>query len=122
MPLSEYGQPIRCFSVMAGKWIVRQRLKKDTVHLIESSLLHRLQCRRQATVLLAVTLCSSGEWGGFFREGDMERRWAEAFVDYLLSVGATDQFYWCMNPNSGKPVCTALFEASASRLSAVSAS
>ena len=39
---------------------------------------------------------------GSLRRGDIERRWAEAFVDYLLSIGSTDQFFWCMNPNSGK--------------------
>ena len=50
----------------------------------------------------------SGEWGGFFKEGDMERRWAEAFVDYLLTIGATDQFFWCMNPNSGKALVLSL--------------
>ena len=50
---------------------------------------------------LSMCLTFPGEWGGFFKENDIERRWAEAFVDYLLSIGATDQFFWCMNPNSG---------------------
>ena len=43
----------------------------------------------------------AGEWGGFFKEGDLERTWAEAIVDYMKKIGATDQFFWCLNPNSG---------------------
>ena len=46
---------------------------------------------------------SAGEWGGRFENGSQEQTWLEAFLAYLLNIGATDHFFWCLNPNSGKP-------------------
>jgi aryl-phospho-beta-D-glucosidase BglC (GH1 family) len=45
-----------------------------------------------------------GEWGGRYRqEGAGDQRdvaWQDAFVDYLLSKGIRNSFYWCYTPNS----------------------
>jgi len=40
-----------------------------------------------------------GEWGGPFSGKDQV--WMEALVAYLKTKDATDQFFWCLNPNSG---------------------
>ncbi len=39
-----------------------------------------------------------GEWGAPYKEED--KIWTDTFVDYMLSKGWTDQFFWCLNPNS----------------------
>jgi aryl-phospho-beta-D-glucosidase BglC (GH1 family) len=44
-----------------------------------------------------------GEWGGRYRQGAGDQRdaaWQNAFVDYLLSKGIRNSFYWCYTPNS----------------------
>jgi endoglucanase len=40
-----------------------------------------------------------GEWGGPFSGKDQV--WMSALSAYLKSKDATDQFFWCLNPNSG---------------------
>ena len=40
-----------------------------------------------------------GEWGGHYTGSNQV--WLEAMGNYLLSKGMTDQFFWCLNPNSG---------------------
>ncbi|ELR12201.1 glycoside hydrolase family protein [Acanthamoeba castellanii str. Neff] len=40
-----------------------------------------------------------GEWGGPFSGKDQV--WMDALVAYLKSKDSTDQFFWCLNPNSG---------------------
>ena len=40
-----------------------------------------------------------GEWGGPFSGKDQV--WLNALVAYLKAKDATDQFFWCLNPNSG---------------------
>jgi len=44
-----------------------------------------------------------GEWGGRYGQGGDPRdaTWQNAFVDYLLSKGIRNSFYWCYTPNSG---------------------
>ncbi|MBI1424897.1 MAG: cellulase family glycosylhydrolase [Gammaproteobacteria bacterium] len=45
-----------------------------------------------------------GEWGGKYGQGTSGQQdvlWQNAFVDYLLSKGMSDGFYWCYTPNSG---------------------
>lgn len=45
-----------------------------------------------------------GEWGGKYGQGtggQQDVLWQNAFVDYLLSKGIRDSFYWCYTPNSG---------------------
>jgi endoglucanase len=45
-----------------------------------------------------------GEWGGKYGtgvSGQKDVQWADAFVDYLLSKGMSDSFYWAYTPNSG---------------------
>lgn len=45
-----------------------------------------------------------GEWGGRYGQGTGGQRdaaWQNAFVDYLLSKGIRNSFYWCYTPNSG---------------------
>jgi endoglucanase len=45
-----------------------------------------------------------GEWGGRYGQGSGDQRdvaWQNAFVDYLLSKGIRNSFYWCYTPNSG---------------------
>lgn len=45
-----------------------------------------------------------GEWGGRYGDGaggQMDVTWQNAFVDYLLSKGIRNGFYWCYTPNSG---------------------
>ncbi len=44
------------------------------------------------------------EWGGRYGNGPGGKNdvlWQDAFVDYMLSKGMTDSFYWCYTPNSG---------------------
>jgi endoglucanase len=40
-----------------------------------------------------------GEWGGPYSGKDAQ--WMNALKTYLLSKGMTDQFFWCLNPDSG---------------------
>jgi len=40
-----------------------------------------------------------GEWGGAL--SGKNGVWMNALVDYLLQKDMTDQFFWCLNPNSG---------------------
>jgi len=41
-----------------------------------------------------------GEWGGRYDTvGDVV--WQDAFVDYMISRGIRNSFYWCYTPNSG---------------------
>jgi aryl-phospho-beta-D-glucosidase BglC (GH1 family) len=45
-----------------------------------------------------------GEWGGKYGQGtggQADAVWQNAFVDYLLSKGIRNSFYWCYTPNSG---------------------
>jgi aryl-phospho-beta-D-glucosidase BglC (GH1 family) len=45
-----------------------------------------------------------GEWGGKYGTGTGGQKdvvWQNAFVDYMLSKGMRDSFYWCYTPNSG---------------------
>lgn len=45
-----------------------------------------------------------GEWGGKYGQGTggaQDITWQNAFVDYLLSKGVRNSFYWCYSPNSG---------------------
>jgi aryl-phospho-beta-D-glucosidase BglC (GH1 family) len=45
-----------------------------------------------------------GEWGGRYGHGGSGQKdvaWQNAFVDYLLSKGIRNSFYWCYTPNSG---------------------
>ncbi|MDO8704282.1 MAG: cellulase family glycosylhydrolase [Sulfuricaulis sp.] len=45
-----------------------------------------------------------GEWGGKYGQGtggQQDTAWQNAFVDYLLSKGIRNSFYWCYTPNSG---------------------
>ncbi len=45
-----------------------------------------------------------GEWGGRYGNGSggqADVTWQNAFVDYLLSKGIRNSFYWCYTPNSG---------------------
>ena len=45
-----------------------------------------------------------GEWGGRYGVGGVgikDKQWQDKFVDYLISKGMTDTFYWCWTPNSG---------------------
>jgi hypothetical protein len=51
-----------------------------------------------------VTAVVPGEWGGRFGSGPGGQQdvvWQKAFVDYLLSKGLHNSFYWCYTPNSG---------------------
>jgi aryl-phospho-beta-D-glucosidase BglC (GH1 family) len=44
-----------------------------------------------------------GEWGGKYGQGtggQQDITWQNAFVDYLLSKGVRNSFYWCYTPNS----------------------
>jgi len=44
-----------------------------------------------------------GEWGGRYGVGGVgikDKQWQNAFVNYLISKGMTDTFYWCWTPNS----------------------
>ncbi len=44
-----------------------------------------------------------GEWGGNYGKGSgglLDVTWQKAFVDYLLSKGMRNSFYWCYTPNS----------------------
>ena len=45
-----------------------------------------------------------GEWGGRYGQGGVGQKdfaWQNAFVDYLISKGIRNSFYWCYTPNSG---------------------
>ena len=46
----------------------------------------------------------AGEWGGFAREGSADRAWQERLAAFLCERGLTDNFFWCLNPNSGDTV------------------
>jgi len=39
-----------------------------------------------------------GEWGGLL--GGASEVWLDAFVSWLISNNFTDQFFWCLNPDS----------------------
>ncbi len=41
-----------------------------------------------------------GEWGGQYRPGTLDEKWQNAFGEYLRK-NEIDNFYWCLNPNSG---------------------
>ncbi|KAK9843783.1 hypothetical protein WJX81_006189 [Elliptochloris bilobata] len=41
-----------------------------------------------------------GEWGGFGRAGSADRAWQERLAAFLVERGMTDNFFWCLNPNS----------------------
>lgn len=45
---------------------------------------------------------AAGEWGGKFTDVDgiPDATWHRAFATYLQQLGATDTFYWCINPTS----------------------
>jgi endoglucanase len=43
----------------------------------------------------------TGEWGGRYASGSQDERWQNAFSQYLIANCMTNQFYWCLNPNSG---------------------
>jgi len=40
-----------------------------------------------------------GEWGGSV--DGKNGIWLKAFIDYLKQKKMTDNFFWCLNPNSG---------------------
>jgi endoglucanase len=40
-----------------------------------------------------------GEWGGVYSGKD--QIWMDYYVNYLKSKDTTDQFFWCLNPDSG---------------------
>ena len=42
-----------------------------------------------------------GEWGGRYTQASTDLTWQNAFVDYMLSRGIRNSFYWCYTPNSG---------------------
>ena len=45
-----------------------------------------------------------GEFGGYYgtgTSGQQDVTWQNAFVDYLISKGIRNSFYWCYTPNSG---------------------
>jgi len=45
-----------------------------------------------------------GEWGGKYGQGtggQQDVTWQNAFVDYLISKGMRNSFYWDYTPNSG---------------------
>jgi hypothetical protein len=47
-----------------------------------------------------------GEWGGHYGSGlgtggKKDVTWQNAFVDYMISRGIRNSFYWCYTPNSG---------------------
>eukprot|EP01113_Clastostelium_recurvatum_P048762 TRINITY_DN8946_c0_g1_i1.p1 TRINITY_DN8946_c0_g1~~TRINITY_DN8946_c0_g1_i1.p1 ORF type:complete len:381 (+),score=94.17 TRINITY_DN8946_c0_g1_i1:41-1183(+) len=42
-----------------------------------------------------------GEWGGKYDEQPRTKMWMDQLVSYLIAKGSTDQFFWCLNPNSG---------------------
>lgn len=45
-----------------------------------------------------------GEFGGRYGtgpHGDKDKKWQDAFVDYLISKNIRGGFYWCYTPNSG---------------------
>lgn len=43
-----------------------------------------------------------GEWGGqdIDAGGVYDATWHTAFIKYIKALGATDHFYWCLNPTS----------------------
>ena len=49
---------------------------------------------------------AAGEWGGFGRAGSMDRAWQERLAAFLVERGISDNFFWCLNPNSGDTVRT----------------
>lgn len=42
-----------------------------------------------------------GEWGGKGAVGSKDRIWQEAFINYMMENGMTNNFHWCVNQNSG---------------------
>ena len=46
-------------------------------------------------------LLVSGEWGGWAKQGSKDRTLQLALANYMRQTGLTDNFYWCLNPNSG---------------------
>uniref|UniRef100_A0A914VV90 Endoglucanase n=1 Tax=Plectus sambesii TaxID=2011161 RepID=A0A914VV90_9BILA len=42
-----------------------------------------------------------GEWGGHYTANTPDETWQNALADWLRTNCMTDQFYWCLNPNSG---------------------
>ena len=44
-------------------------------------------------------LFGAGEWGGTNTGSDAT--WEMAFAAWLVQIGGTDQFYWCLNPTAG---------------------
>jgi len=43
----------------------------------------------------------TGEWGGRYASGSQDEIWQNAYSSYLIANCMTNQFYWCLNPNSG---------------------
>ncbi len=46
----------------------------------------------------------TGEWGGMYGSGptgDRDVEWHDTFASYLVDNCMSDNFYWCLNPNSG---------------------
>eukprot|EP01084_Bolivina_argentea_P105505 188936_1 len=41
----------------------------------------------------------TGEWGGYYTDDDAI--WYDAFVNYMVSINFRNNFFWCLNPNSG---------------------
>ena len=42
-----------------------------------------------------------GEWGGWRTKPPIDAVWQEAMGDYLIERDMRDQFWWCLNPDSG---------------------
>ena len=47
-------------------------------------------------------VCFTGEWGGSGLDvpGKPDATWNSAFVPYIQQLGATDTFFWALNPTS----------------------
>ena len=43
-----------------------------------------------------------GEWGGKYASGSADETWQNAIAQYFVENCMSDQFYWCLNPNSGE--------------------
>ena len=48
---------------------------------------------------LSISAVVTGEWGG--STSGQNGVWLKAFISYLKSKDMTDNFFWCVNPNSG---------------------
>ena len=55
----------------------------------------------QTTCAMFENMLFAGEWGGFAKQGSKDRTLQIALANYMLQTGITDNFYWCLNPNSG---------------------